>query len=64
MVWAAKTNVLRGYGNGKFGPNDAVSKEMLNLVIARQKGEDPVWVAIPSWHAWPPALRSPRCCMI
>lgn len=44
VIWASQTHVLRGYGNGKFGPNDPVSREMLNLVIARQNGEDPAWV--------------------
>lgn len=44
VIWASQAHVLRGYGNGKFGPNDPVSREMLNLVIARQNGEDPAWV--------------------
>lgn len=43
ILWAAQTGVLRGYGDGRFGPEDTVSVEMLNMVLARQKGEDPQW---------------------
>lgn len=41
--WAAETQLLRGYGNGLFGVNDPVSREMLQVVIARRNGEDPAW---------------------
>lgn len=44
VLWAARTDVLRGYGNGMFGPEDLVSVEMLNMVLGRRKGEDPTWV--------------------
>lgn len=43
VTWAAEKNLLRGYGNGLFGVDDPVSKEMLNVVIARQNGKDPAW---------------------
>ena len=43
IVWANQKNLLRGYGNGIFGVNDPVSREMLTVVMARQKGEDPAW---------------------
>lgn len=56
IVWAAQTQVLRGYGNGKFGPNDPVSREMLNMVTARQQGKDPVWTGDPALAA--PATRA------
>lgn len=48
VAWASRTQVLRGYGNGKFGPEDAVSKEMLNMVMGRLQGEDPVWTGDPA----------------
>ena len=56
IVWAAQTQVLRGYGNGQFGPSDPVSKEMMNMVTARQAGEDPEWtgdlvLAVPATRA-------------
>ena len=43
VVWASERNILRGYGNGLFGLEDPVSKEMLAVVMARRRGEDPVW---------------------
>lgn len=43
VVWAGEKELFRGYGNGLFGIDDPVSKEMLTVVMARQKGEDPAW---------------------
>ncbi len=43
VAWASRRNLLQGYGNGLFGVNDPVSREMLTVVMARQKGEDPAW---------------------
>ena len=43
VTWAAEKQLLRGYGNGLFGVDDPVSREMLTVVISRQNGEDPVW---------------------
>ena len=43
IVWAAEKQLLRGYGNGRFGVDDPVSREMLQVVIARQNGENPAW---------------------
>lgn len=47
ILWAAERELLQGYGGGVFGTNDSVSREMLNLVIARQNGENPVWTGAP-----------------
>ena len=43
VAWASEKELLRGYGNGLFGVDDPVSREMLTVVMARQKGEDPAW---------------------
>ncbi len=48
IAWASQTQVLRGYGNGKFGPEDPVSQEMLHMVMGRLKGEDPAWTGDPA----------------
>lgn len=48
VAWANQTHVLRGYGNGSFGPEDPVSKEMMNMVVGRLKGEDPAWMGDPA----------------
>lgn len=56
IAWASQTQVLRGYGNGQFGPNDPVSREMLNMVMGRLRGQDPAWVGDPALAA--PATRT------
>ena len=43
VAWAAEKGLMQGYGGGVFGSGDPVSREMLRVVIARQKGEAPVW---------------------
>lgn len=62
VAWASRTQVLRGYGNGKFGPEDAVSKEMLNMVMGRLQGEDPVWTGDPALAV--PATRAEIAAML
>jgi len=44
VKWAANNGVVAGYGNGKFGPNDPVTKEQLAAIIyrvQRAEGEIP-----------------------
>lgn len=64
VVWASGKRILRGYGNRLFGVNDPVSREMLTVVIARQKGENPAWtgdaaLAIPTPSQTAPASTAP-----
>ena len=47
VLWASGGGLLQGYGGGLFGPNDPVSVEMLDLVMARYRGEAPVWTGDP-----------------
>lgn len=61
VTWAAEKRLLRGCGNGLFGVNDPVSREMLHVVIARRNGEDPAWtgsaeLAMPATRAEAVAL--------
>lgn len=56
IVWANGEGILRGYGDGLFGVDDPVSQEMLTVVMARQKGEDPTWTGDPALAV--PAKRS------
>ena len=40
--WAAKNNIVSGYSNGKFGPNDPVTREQLAVILnqyCRHKGK-------------------------
>ena len=33
--WASKNNIVNGYGNGKFGPNDPVTREQMATILHR-----------------------------
>ena len=35
VEWAAAHNIVNGYGNGKFGPNDPVTREQLAAILYR-----------------------------
>ena len=35
VKWAAANNIVSGYGDGNFGPNDPVTKEQLALLFCR-----------------------------
>ena len=42
VAWAAAKDIVNGYGNGKFGPNDPVTREQLAAILYRYtayKGE-------------------------
>lgn len=36
--WAVSEGLILGYGNGKFGPNDPVTREQLAVILWRQAG--------------------------
>ena len=43
MVWAAANGIVSGYGDGRFGPNDAVTRDQLAVMLynyAKWKGLD------------------------
>lgn len=35
VAWAAEHNIVNGYGNGKFGPNDSITREQLAAILYR-----------------------------
>jgi hypothetical protein len=35
IIWAADKGIVLGYGNGKFGPNDNVTREQLAAILMR-----------------------------
>lgn len=37
--WAASQSVVTGYGNGRFGPNDPVTREQLAVMLWRYSGQ-------------------------
>ena len=43
VAWAAKNEIVKGYGNGKFGPEDPITREQLAVILvnyAKYKGYD------------------------
>ena len=34
-VWAVEAGIVSGYGDGQFGPNDAITREQLALMLYR-----------------------------
>ena len=43
VIWAAANDIIEGYGNGKFGPNDAITREQIAAILyryAEYKGYD------------------------
>ena len=42
VAWAASSNIMSGYGNGKFGPNDPVSREQIATILWRYAGSPAV----------------------
>lgn len=39
VTWAATNNIVGGYGNGLFGPNDNITREQLAVMLWRYAGE-------------------------
>lgn len=35
VIWAAENEIVSGYGNGKFGPNDPITREQLATILYR-----------------------------
>lgn len=35
VIWASENGVVSGYGNGKFGPNDNITREQLASILMR-----------------------------
>lgn len=48
ILWASQIKLLRGYEDASFRPDIPVSREMMNMVIGRQNGEDPAWTGDPA----------------
>jgi hypothetical protein len=35
VIWAAENKIVEGYGNGKFGPSDDITREQLATILYR-----------------------------
>lgn len=52
VAWAVDNGVVTGYGNGAFGPDDAITREQLVVMLWRYAGEP---TASGSLAGWPDA---------
>ena len=39
VIWATERNIVSGYGNGLFGPNDNITREQLAVMLWRYAGK-------------------------
>ena len=42
IIWAASENIISGYGDGRFGPNDSITREQLAVMLWRYAGSPSV----------------------
>lgn len=56
IAWANANGIVQGYGNGLFGTNDPITREQLDVIIRRYKGETSAWTGDPALAV--PAARS------
>jgi hypothetical protein len=38
VAWAAENHIVSGYGNGEFGPEDAITREQMAAILMRYAG--------------------------
>ena len=38
VEWATRNGVISGYGNGKFGPNDPITREQMAVILYNYTG--------------------------
>ena len=49
VAWAARENIVNGYGNGKFGPQDCITRQQLAAIIYRYSAYKGVSVSANGW---------------
>lgn len=40
VAWASQTGIVQGYGDGRFGPDDPVTREQLAVILMRFRSEN------------------------
>ena len=48
VIWANESGIVQGYGDGLFGTDDPVTREQLDVMLRRYKGENPAWTGDPA----------------
>ena len=47
VYWARLNGIVQGYGDGRFGTEDPITLEQLDVILRRYQGEDPAWTGDP-----------------
>lgn len=56
VYWARLNGVVQGYGNNRFGTEDPITQEQLDIILRRYNGENPEWTGDPALNV--PATRA------
>lgn len=56
IAWASANEIVGGYGSGLFGADDPITREQLDVIIRRYRGETPAWTGDPALNV--PATRA------
>ena len=49
VAWAAQENIVNGYGNGKFGPQDSITRQQLAAILYRYTAYKGAAVSTKGW---------------
>lgn len=58
VAWAAQKNIVNGYGNGKFGPQDSITRQQLAAILYRYTAYKDVSVSANGWASSYPDVGS------
>lgn len=56
VYWARLNGAVQGYGDDRFGTEDPITQEQLDIILRRYKGETPTWTGDPALNV--PATRA------
>ena len=54
VAWAAQKNIVNGYGNGKFGPQDSITRQQLAAILYRYTAYKGAFVSASGWASYFP----------
>jgi hypothetical protein len=49
VIWASEKKIVSGYGNGKFGAGDSITREQLAVILYRYSGSSDVSATLESF---------------
>ncbi|MBQ6430412.1 MAG: S-layer homology domain-containing protein [Oscillospiraceae bacterium] len=58
VAWAAREGIVNGYGNGKFGPQDSITRQQLATILCRYTAYKGASVSANGWASFYPDVGS------